>query len=177
MKKWMYLISVGGLTILFSIFYLSSRKEAEAKENTRIVAAKQHQAELDAKKAADEKKARADADEREAKRKAEDKAKEDEARRKWDDEGKRIQDDTNGFVTRADKASKDSARLEIELDNLRKLREKTNREAFDSAKLVEKAEVDKQSAELRSAYLVEQIAQKAAAMARQPSPPVAATGK
>jgi hypothetical protein len=176
MKKWLYVLSVGSLTVIFLVFYLSSRKEANRKEQARLVEAQHRQEEAEAKKAADEKKARQDADEREAKRKADEKAKEEEARKKWDDQGKEIQDDTNGFLARADKASKQVNSLDAQLDSLRKEREKANREAFDSAKLVEKAEVDKETAELRTQYLLSQIVDRAnsSIMARPPAPPVAA---
>ena len=175
----MYVISVGGLTVLFSIFYASSRKEADAREQASLNKAKAQADALAAKKKEDEAKARADAEERDAKRKAEEKAKEEEARRKWDEDSKRIQDDTNTYLARAAKAQQEVSRMEIELDTLRKKREKTNREAFDSAKLVEKAEVEKENAEFRTQYLLEQINTRLAnsPMARLPAPPVAATGK
>lgn len=178
MKKWLYVISVGGLTILFSVFYASSRKEARIKEEARLVEAQHQRDKLAEQKAADEKKAREDAEEREAKRRAEEKAKEDEARRKWEEVGKQIQDETNGFQARADKASKDNSRLEIELDTLRKQREKLNREAFDTAKLVERAQVERQTIDLHTQYLLEQIAARASksTMATPPAP-VATAGK
>ncbi len=179
MKKWLYVISVGGLTILFVIPYLASRKEAEAKEKERLAVAAKAASDLAERKKQDEEKARKDAEDRENKRKAEEKAKEEETRRKWDEQGQEIQKDTDGFLARADKASKEVSRLEADLDSLRKLREKTNREAFDSAKLVEKATVEKQTAELRTQYLLEQIVARAAAssMAKPPAPPVATNGK
>lgn len=177
MKKWLYFISVGGLTAIFLVFYLSDRKAAGKREAEQAAVALQKQADAAAKRKADEDKARKDADERAKVRADEEAAKEAEKRRKWDEETKHIQDDTKAFLARSDKAAKEVAKLEIDLDNLHKAGEKTNREAFDIAKRVERARAEAQAAELEIQRTTEMISRRAAesSLTRMPPPlPVAA---
>lgn len=162
MKKWLYVISVGSMTALFLVFYLSHMKEAEANEAARLAKAKQMKSEADAKKAADEERARADAAKRAEDREKETAAKEAEKQKKWDDESRNILNETNSHIARGEKATKEAAALEAQLEALRKNREKINREAFDSAKAVEKAQVDKQNAEIETQRFLEMIARRAA---------------
>jgi hypothetical protein len=175
MKKWLYLISVGSLTAIFLVFYLSDRKAADQREKERAVIAAEKKAKEDAKKLEDAATAKRDADTREKARKDEELAKETDRRRKWDETNKKIQDATNGFLARADKAAKESARLELELDALHKAGEKANREMFDLAKRVERAESERQAAELEIQRTTEFIARRAAesSLTAMPVPPVA----
>lgn len=178
MKKWLYFISVGSLTAIFLVFYLSDRKAAEKREAAQAAIALQKQNEAAAKRKADEEKARKDADDRAKARADEEAAKEAEKRRKWDEESKRIQDDTNAALARGDKSAKEVAKLEIDLDNLHKASEKASREAFDIAKRVERAQAERQAAELEIQRTTEMIARRAAdsSLTRMPPPaPVAAT--
>jgi hypothetical protein len=173
MKKWLYFISVGGMTAIFMLFYLSDRKEAHVLEVKRLEIAKQKQAEEAAKKKEDEASARREAEKRDQERRAEEAKKEEDRRRKWDEASKKIQDDTNGFLARADKASKESSSLEIQLDALHKAGEKANREMFDLAKRVERAQSERQAAELEIQRTTEYIARRAAdsSLTRMPPPP------
>jgi hypothetical protein len=173
MKKWLYVISVGSMTAIFLALYMSHVKEADEKDRQRAVMVKQKQDEELAKKKADEAKARVDAEQRAAQRAKEDAEKEAEKRAKWEAAGKKLKDDTAAAMARADKAAKLSAELEIKLDTARKDREKANRESFDTAKLVERAQVDKQNAELENQRLLEMISRRAAdsSMTRMPPPP------
>ena len=94
----------------------------------------------------------------------------------WDSVSKEIQDNTNAALAKADKAAKESARLELELDALRKAGEKASRDTFDMAKRVERAEAERQAAEMEIQRTVEWISKQAAesAMTRMPAPPVMA---
>ena len=177
MKKWLYFLSVGGMTALFLVFYLSSLRESEARDKARALEAKQKQEQAEAKKKDDEARARVDAEKRAAERAKELADKEAEKRRKWDEEGKRILDETNANLARGDKTAKQAAALEIELDTLRKNREKLNQEAFNTAKLVERAEVEKQTSEIEIQRFTEQIARRAAdsSMTRMPAPVAVST--
>src|SRR3954471_8537005 len=179
MKKWLYFISVGGLTAIFLVFYLSDRSAAEKRQAERDVIAAQQKAQTEAKKKEDEAIAKRDADLRDKARKDEEAAKEADRRRRWEEGSKKIQDDTNGFLARADKAAKESSRLEIELDALHKAGEKANREMFDLAKRVERAEEERQAAEFEIQRTTEFIARRAAesSMTAMPAPPVAPTAR
>jgi hypothetical protein len=173
MKKWLYLISVGGLTAIFLTFYLGDRNRAEQKEAVLKEKAKQEQIEKETKRKADEERAKKDADDRKKARDDEEAAKEAEKRRKWDEETKRIQDEINANLARGDKAAKEVAKLEIELDTLHKNGEKLNREAFDIEKRVERAQSARNAAEMEIQRVTEMIAARAdkSSMTRMPPPP------
>ena len=173
MKKWLYLISVGSLTAIFLVFYLSDRKAADQRQIEHHAIAEKQRAEAAAKKKEDEISAKREADKREKERRDEDAAKEAEKQRKRDESNKKLQDETNGFLARADKAAKESARLELELDALHKAGEKANREMFELAKRVERAESERQAAELEIQRTTEFVARRAAdrSLTRMPPPP------
>ncbi|HEX2853696.1 MAG TPA: hypothetical protein VHO24_10685 [Opitutaceae bacterium] len=179
MKKWLYVISVGSMTAIFLLLYLSDRKEADAREHERVAIAAKKQEEAAEKKKADELQARADAQKRAEQRAKEDADREAEKRAKWDAESKKIQDETNAALARGDKASKEASRLEIELDTLQKNREKQSRESFETSKRVERAEVERQAAEFEIQRLTEQIARRAAdsSLTRMPAPVAAAPAR
>jgi hypothetical protein len=172
MKKWLYVISVGSMTALFLVFYLSHMKEAEANEAARIAKAKNIKAAADAKKLEDEKRARDDAAKRTEERARETAAKEAEKQKKWDDDTRDILNETKDHIARGAKASKEVATLETQLDALRKNKEKLNREAFESAKMVERAQVEKQNAEIETQRFIEMISRRAAdsSLTRMPVP-------
>jgi hypothetical protein len=176
MKKWLYVISVGSLTAIFLAFYLTDRKAADIREKEhKEIAAKKAADELK-KKDEDKAKAQKDAQDRDRVRREEEAKKEADKRQKWEDVSKKIQDDTNVALARGDKAAKEAARLELELDALRKSGEKLSRETFDMAKRVERAEAERQAAEMEIQRTVEWISKHAAesAMTRMPAPPVMA---
>lgn len=173
MKKWMYVISVGSMLAVFLFFYFAHIKEAEAREKVRIE--KQHQEEMAAaaKKAEAEEKARQDAEKRAAERAAEEAKKEADRIAKWEATSKEIQDATDNYLSLGDKYQKSINELELKLADLRDQKEKLNREAFDFAKQVEAARIEKQDAEIESQRMTEMIAQRASAssLTQMPPPP------
>jgi len=173
MKKWMYLISVGGMLAVFLFFYYSNLKEAEIRDKQRAAEnAQKLKAEAD-RKAAIEAKAREDAERRAAERAAEDAKKEAAKIAKWEAESRRIQEQTDSFNAKADAASKQASALEIELNTLRTNKEKLNRETFEIEKQVERARIEKRNAELEIQRMTDMIAKKAAdsMLTRVPAPP------
>jgi chromosome segregation ATPase len=173
MKKWMYVISVGSMLAVFLFFYFAHIKEAEAAEQIRLEKQRQEQAAAAAKKAEAEEKARLDAEKRAAERAAEEKKKEEERVAAWEKTSREIQEKTDEYLALGDKYQKTINDLELQLADLRSQKEKLNREAFDFAKQVEAARIEKQNAEIESQRMTEMIAQKAAdsTLAQMPPPP------
>jgi len=172
MKKWMYVISVGSMLAIFLFFYLTHMKETEILEQQRKVRFEKEQKDIAETKARNEAKAREDARARAAARAAEEAKKEADKIARWEAEGQKIKDQTDTHNREADRLSKDSAKLEIELDTLRNEKENVNRATFDVAKRVERARIDKQNTEFEIQRMTEMIAQRAASssLVRMPAP-------
>lgn len=162
MKKWMYVISVGGMLTVFLFFYFSHIKEAERLEKIRQEKIA-HEIEVEkAKKAEIEAKARQDAEKRAAERAAADAKKEADKLAKWEADSRKIQQTTDEYNAKAAAFSKQVSELEIQLNTLRTSKEKLNREAFEFAKQVEQARIEKRNAELEIQRMTDMIAKKAA---------------
>jgi hypothetical protein len=148
MKKWMYLISVGGMLAIFLVFYLSATKQHEERERQRAIQVAAKKAADDAHKAEIEAKAREDAEARAKARADAEAQKEADRVAKWEAEGKKIQDATDKYNAAADASAKKAAELEVQLGALRTEKEKLNREAFELAKGVELGKIARRDAEL-----------------------------
>ena len=175
MKKWMYLIFPGLMLGLFLFFYLAASKETELKEKQHIAAAAKLKADEAARKKIIEDKARLDSEKRSAARAAEEKKKEDDKIAKWVNDGKKIQDDTDKANAEANRLSKEAAVLEIQLDTLRKAKDKASREAFELVKQVELAKVARRNAEIEIQRTTEMISRRAAESSLVKPPLVPAT--
>lgn len=161
MKKWMYVIFPAAMLGLFLVFYFSAAKKAELKEQQNLAEiAKQKADEADKKRIA-ETKARVDAEKRAGERAAEELKKEADKLAKWQADSKRIQDDTDKSLADSDRYQREVSKLEIDLDSMRKLKDKTGREAFDLLKQVERSKVDRRTAEIEIQRLTEMVARKA----------------
>lgn len=176
MKKWMYVISVGSMLAVFCFFYFSFLKEMEIRDQRLAAETARKLKEDEDRKAALEAKAREDANGKAAQRAADEAKKEAEKIAKWENAGKEIKDATDKYNAEADRLSKEAAKLEIQLDGLRKDREKANRETFELAKRVERTKIEKRNAELEIQRLTEMISKRAEAssMARPPVIPAPA---
>lgn len=161
MKKWFYLISVGSMLAVFMFFYFAHLEEAEIKEKARQEEQARLQKAEAERKAAIEEKARQDAARRAAERAAEEAKKQAERLAKWEAENRRIQEATDEYNALADKYSKQISELEIQLNALRTQKEKLNREAFEFAKEVEQARIEKRNAELEIQRMTDMIAKRA----------------
>jgi hypothetical protein len=179
MKKWMYLIFPGAMLALFLVFYVSHMKTAEENERVRTEVAAKKKADEEKKKKEAEDRAREDAAKKQAEREAEEKKKEDERRAKQMAADKEIRDGTNAALAEADKYSKEANALQIELDRLQKEKDRLGREAFDLAKQVEAAKVDRRNAELESQRMIEMISRRASesSLVRMPAPPAPAPAR
>lgn len=163
MKKWAYFIFPAIFLVIFIGIYLSYAKEVKAKlaENERAVAAKMVE---DAKvKAEAELKAREDAAKRAAERLAEEKKKEAEKLAIRDAKLANIKKDTVKDSTEADRLAKEVGELQVQLDTLRKQKEKANNEALELSKKVELANIERRNAELEIQRTTEMVVSKAAA--------------
>lgn len=174
MKKWMYVISVGSMLAVFLFFYFAFLKDSEIKEKQHAEQIAQERKAEETRKAAIEQKARDDAAKRAAERAAADAKKEADKVARWQAEGQKIQDATNASNAKADAYAKQISALEVELSSLRTNKEKLNREAFDFAKQVEQARINKRNAELEIQRMTDMIAKRAADSALTRMPPVAA---
>lgn len=173
MKKWMYVISVGGMLAIFLFFYFAHMEEAQVKEKARLEAkAQAEKAEAD-RKAAIEAKAREDAAKRAAERAEADAKKQADRLAKQEAEDRKIKETTDELVAKGNALAKRVSELEIELNALRLNKEKLNREAFEFAKQVEQARVAKRNAELEIQRMTDMVAKRAAdsSLARVPTPP------
>lgn len=161
MKKWMFIIFPGAMLAIFLTFFLSHKKEMETNEAVRAATAARQQQETDAKKKADEETAHRDAVKRAEEHAAEDKRKSDEKTAKQAAADKEVQDATNKALADGDKAAQEARRLEMDLENLRKAKDRLSREAFESAQQVELAKVARRNAELEEQRTIEMIANRA----------------
>jgi hypothetical protein len=170
MKKWMYLIFPGIMLIAFIGFYSSHAKELHEKERRLAAEAKARQDADIAKKKAAEAKAREDAAKRQQERDVEEKQKADEKAARQAADDKKVKDQTAEYVAKGDAAAKEVAAKELELDRLRKERDKTSREAFDIAKQVELTRVARRNAELEIQRMTQMIVNRASdsSMVRPP---------
>ena len=170
----MYVLSVGGMLAVFLFFYFAFLKDTEMKEKQRAEQVVKERKAEEVRKAAIEAKAREDAAKRTAERAAADAKKEADKIARWEAEGQKIQDATNAANAKADAFSKQISNLEIQLNSLRANKEKLNREAFEFAKQVEQARINKRNAEMEIQRMTDMIAKRAADSSLTRMPPVAA---
>lgn len=153
--------------------YFSSMKELEEK-NLRIKAEKDKvKAAEDARRTEIEAKATAEAKKRQEQRDAEERAKEQKKIKEYEDAMKQLRDEATKYANEADAFQKDANALDLQLNELRSLKEKTNREVFELNKQVELAKVSRRTAELEIQRMVDMVAQRlgASSLAQMPPPP------
>jgi hypothetical protein len=163
------------LIALFSFFYWQFMRTAADKERAHQEQVAREKAEADNKKKIAEQKAAEDARKRDMEREAEEKKKAEEKKAKYDADIKRIRDDIAKYTAQANDFAKQSAKLDQELTNARAAKDKANRESFDLHKQVERAQVDKRTAEFEIQRLTDMIARRASDSAMARGPIVAAT--
>jgi colicin import membrane protein len=160
-KKWMYVIFPGTGLILFLFLYFAEVKKMDEKEAA-------HNAEVaQLKKADEDRKARlqqeaAESQVKKAKERADELArKEADKAAKWKAEGDKIQEETDKFLAEATDSSKKITELEAQLKALRDQREKANDEYIDLELSVEKAKIDRRSAEIEIQRTTQMVASRA----------------
>lgn len=163
------------LIALFSFFYWQHMKTAAEKEHAREEQIAHEKAEADAKKKVAEQKAAEDARKRDQEREAEEKKKAEDRKAKYDADIKKIRDDIAKYTAQANDFAKQSAKLDQDLANSRAAKDKANREAFDLHKQVERAQVEKRTAEFEIQRLTDMIARRATESQMARSPVVAST--
>ena len=172
MKKWMYLVFPGIMLAGFLVIYMSHKKAAEEKERQQIARAATEKAEADRKKKEAEAKARDDARKRQEEREAEERKKEEDKAAKQAKDDKMVRDQIAEYTAKGDAAQKQVNNLEIELDKLRKEKDRVSRETFDLAKQLELARIDRRNAELEIQRMHEMIVRKASESALVRPPPM-----
>jgi len=174
MKKWMYLIFPGILLAGFLVVYFSHKEQAEAKERAHIEQMAKEKTAADEKKKVAEAKAREDAKKRQEERDLEEKKKADEKAARQAADDKKVNDAIAEYTAKGNAAAKLLAAHEIELDRLRKEKDKTSRESFELAKQVELTRVARRNAELEIQRMTEMISRRASesSMTRPPVIPV-----
>ena len=180
MKKWMYLIFPSVMLAGFLVIYFSHKEKAEEKERAHIAAVAKEKADAEEKKKVAEAKAREDARKRQEERDAEEKKKEAEKAARQAADDKKVRDQTTEYTAKADAAAKQVNALEVELDRLRKEKDKTTRETFDLAKQVELARIARRNAELEIQRMTEMMVRRASdsSLTRPPAlPPPPPSGK
>lgn len=173
MKKWLYVLSVGGMTAIFIALYIPAKHLAEAREAARQASIAHAKEEAEAHQRDIEAKAKADADRRAAERIKEEADKAAEEQRRWESEIGGINSSIASAKADIQKYDAQIAELTAELDSLNQHKDEANREDFDLAKAVELARVDQFTAEMEIQRMVEMIASRAdqASFANPPPPP------
>lgn len=168
-----YIIVPVVLLGVFLFFYNGALKEMAAKEVAKQEEAAKVKKAEDERRAEIEKKAAEDAKRRQAEREAEDRAKEQKKIKEYEDAMRQLKDEADKYLAEADKNQKDANALELQLNELRSLKEKTNRETFELAKQVELAKIARRNAELEIQRMVDVVGQKvgASSFAAMPPPP------
>lgn len=153
--------------------YFSAQKQIAAKV-ARLEAEKAaKKAEEDTKRKEIERKAAEDARQRQADREAQEKAKAEKKERDYQEANQKLQNEINEHSTEADKFAKEAADLEIQLTKLRARKEQATREAFELAKQVELAKINRRNAEIEIQRMVDMVAQRlnASPLSAPPPPP------
>lgn len=176
MKK-IYLIVPLILLVGFSFYYLQFAKDLAIKEQEKEAARQAEIAAEDAKKAEAERIAREESAKRAAEREAEQAKKEADRRAKWDADGAKIASDTADYKKQGDAYTKEINGLELQLLEIRRLKDQRTNEALALTEQVELARIGKRNAELEVQRLTDMVAQQAAksSMAQMPPPPPAPT--
>lgn len=150
------------LLCIFSVVFMQFSKTSDAAE--RINAEKQTAIKLaeETKKKEDAAKSRADSEKRTAARLAEERQKEDERVAKWNAESKRIDDETQQYVTKTNELSKEISDLEKQLAELRATKDARTRELLAVQSEVELAIIAKHNAELEIQRMNEMLVRRVA---------------
>lgn len=172
MKK-IYIIIPLLLLVGFSFYYLDFAKEQEQLEIQEKQAKAEAIAAEEAKKAEAEKSARLESERRAAEREAEQAKKEADRRAKWDADGAKIAADTADYKKQGDAYTKEISNLEIQLLEVRRLKDQRTNEALALTEQVELARIAKRNAELEVQRLTDMVAERAAksALTQLPPPP------
>lgn len=156
--------------------YNSAMKELQAK-NERIKSEKAAvKAAEDARRADIERKATEDAKKRQEQRDAEERAKEARKVKDYEDAMKQLRDEAAKYASEADGFQREANSLELQLNELRSLKEKSNREVFELSKQVELAKIDRRNAELEIQRMVDMVAKRVGASSFAAMPPAAPAG-
>ncbi len=175
MKK-IYILVPLILLVGFSFYYRNFAADLARREADEKAVEMAALAEEEAKKTEAEKTARA-----ESERKAKDR--EEEANQKaakkkadWEAGGAKIAEETAGFKKQGDDYTKKINELELQLVEIRQLKDRTTNEALALTEQIELARIAKRNAELEVQRLTDMVAERAAksAMTQMPPPPPAA---
>lgn len=156
--------------------YFAAQKKIAAKVAALEAKQEEERAEADRKRKEIEAKAAEDARDRQAKRDAEERARIEKREREYQDVIDKLNKDITEFSSEADKFAKEAADLDIELAKLRARKEQAAREAFELAKQVELAKINRRNAEIDIQRMVEMVAQRlSSSPLSAPPPPPAPT--
>jgi chromosome segregation ATPase len=168
-----YIIVPVVLLGVFIFFYQGALKDMAAKEQRKKQEAAQVQAAEDTRRKEIEIRAAEDARRRQEERESQERAKEERRVRDYEDAMKQLRDEGNRYAKEADQLSQQANQLEVQLAELRTVRERANRETFDLSKQVELAKVQRRNAELEIQRLVDMVGQRVgvSSVATMPPPP------
>lgn len=161
MKRFYFIFPLVLLAI-FSVLFMQFSKASD--EADRIKAEKVAAAKLaeEAKKKEEAAKSREDSEKRTAARLAEERQKEEERVAKWNADSKKIDDEAQGYVTKAAELAKENAELEKKLAELRATKDARTRELLAVSSEVELAAIAKHNAELEIQRMNEMLVRKVA---------------
>jgi len=158
---------------VFIFFYRGALEDMARRDAEKARLAQIEQEKEDQRRKEIEERAAADARRRQEEREAAERAKEEKRQREYDEGMRLLAEEAARYTAEADKNTKEINELEIQLLELRNLRDKTNREAFELAKQVELAKIDRRNAELEIQRMVDMVARQVAgtSFAAIPTPP------
>jgi chromosome segregation ATPase len=161
MKRFYFIFPLVLLAV-FIVLYLQFSKSAD--EADRVKAEKQAMVKqaIENKKKEDADKSRQDSEKRTAARLAEERQKEEERIAKWNAESKRIDDETQQYVTKSTELAKEISDLEKHLVELRATKDGRTRELLTVQSEVELAAITKHNAELEIQRMNEMLVRKVA---------------
>jgi hypothetical protein len=176
MKK-IYIIVPLVLLVAFSFYYRNFAADLEVRKIEEAAAEQARQAAEDAEKAKAEQLARDESDKRAAERVAKEEAAAAKKKADWEAAGARIAEETAGYKKQADDFTKRVNELELQLVEIRRLKDRTTNEALALTEQIELARIAKRNAELEVQRLTDMVAERAAksAMTQMPAPPPAAS--
>lgn len=153
--------------------YYSSMEQLAAKHAAADKKKAEEKAAEEARRKQVEERAQLDAKKRQEQRDAEERAKEQKKVKEYEDAMRQLREEADKYVAEADKNQQETNSLELQLNELRSNKEKSNRETFELSKQVELAKIARRNAELEIQRMVDMVAQKlgASSLAQMPPPP------
>ncbi len=161
MKKLIvYVICPVVMFAVFLVFYRSALADMKVRDDNKKAQIAAQKRVDDERRERIEAQAKADAEKRQKAREEEERLKAEKKAKEYQDAIDKLNHDRMTFLAEADKYTEEKNTLELELNRLRTLKERTNTETFALAKQIESLKIERRTAELEIQRLVDMVGQR-----------------